>query len=434
MANKNTNKKPDKKKEEAKKEELKKEVKEEKTTKASKAPEKKNNNNSSKKSNSTNVKKDNTRNDAKNKNAKKATTVVKKEENKEEKKEKVVESKKDNKESKVEETKKNKKVEKIDKSKKDEEKEDKAKEKANKKEEKAKRKAALENNKYAIKTRQKISLAITTIAIILVLGLIAYVTTTIIKKVNYHVENPIVTMEVEDYGTIKMELLPEYAPNTVANYIALANNGFYDGLTFHRTIPDFMIQGGDPNGDGTGNATLSDLKSEEEKNADNEDNENETVIPTDSTESDEYSIEGEFVLNGFSQNSLKCKRGVLAMARSDYSSLGTTFSKEGYNSASCQFFIVTSDKNESSLDGQYAGFGRVIEGMDVVDKIANGEVETRNSDEENKKQDKPINPPVIKSIRVDTHGVDYGKPKTGVPFDYYSYMMQHYYGGGMPTQ
>ena len=143
-----------------------------------------------------------------------------------------------------------------------------------------------------------------------------------------------------------MELLPEYAPNTVTNYIALSNNGFYDGLTFHRTIPDFMIQGGDPNGDGSGNATLGDLKSEEEKNADNEDNTDETVIPTTSTEDDtaEYSIEGEFAMNGCEKNTLKCKRGVIAMARSDYSSLGTTVAKEGYNSASCQFFIVTSDR------------------------------------------------------------------------------------------
>ena len=417
MANKNTNnKKTDKKKEEAKKEELKKDVKEEKTSKESKEPEKNVNKNSSKKADSNKNKKENAKNDAKNKNAQKATTVVKKEEKteKEEKKEK---------EEKVE------KVEKVVDSKKDKkaEKEDKSKEKATKKEEKAKRKAALENNKYAIKTKQKVSLAITTIAIILVLGLIAYVTTTIIKKVNYKVDNPIATIEVENFGTIKVELLPEYAPNTVSNFIALANNGFYDGLTYHRTIPDFMIQGGDPNGDGTGNATLGDLKSEEEKNAETEENKTDT----ETSDSDEYSIEGEFVLNGFSQNSLKCKRGIIAMARSDYSSLGATFAKEGYNSASCQFFIVTSDTNESSLDGQYAGFGRVTEGMDVVDKIANVEVETRSSDDENKKQDKPVNPPVITSIRVDTHGIDYGKPKTGEPFDYYSYMMQQYYGGGM---
>ena len=412
MANKNTNnKKTDKKKEEAKKEELKKDVKEEKTSKEAKQPEKKENKNSSKKADPN--KKENTKNDAKNKNAKKATTVVKKEEKKE-KEEKEI---KIEKEEKVVDSEKDKKVEK----------EDKSKEKAAKKEEKAKRKAALENNKYAIKTKQKVSLAITTVAIILVLGLIAYVTTTIIKKVNYKIDNPIATIEVENFGTIKVELLPEYAPNTVSNFIALANNGFYDGLTYHRTIPDFMIQGGDPNGDGTGNATLGDLKSEEEKNAESEEN----GTDAETSDSDEYSIEGEFVLNGFSQNSLKCKRGVLAMARSDYSSLGATFAKEGYNSASCQFFIVTSDTNENSLDGQYAGFGRVTEGMDVVDKIANVEVETRSSDDENKKQDRPVNPPVITSIRVDTHGIDYGKPKTGEPFDYYSYMMQQYYGGGM---
>ena len=245
-------------------------------------------------------------------------------------------------------------------------------------------------------------------------------------KLNYDTENPVVALYVKDYGSIVIELYPEYAENTVNNFISLVKNGFYDNNTFHRLVPKFVLQGGDPNGDGTGNATLGDLKSDEEKNAEGEENKTDT----ETSDSDEYSIEGEFVLNGFSQNSLKCKRGVIAMARSDYSSLGATFAKEGYNSASCQFFIVTSDTNESSLDGQYAGFGRVTEGMDVVDKIANVEVETRSSDDENKKQDKPVNPPVITSIRVDTHGIDYGKPKTGEPFDYYSYMMQQYYGGG----
>ena len=187
-----------------------------------------------------------------------------------------------------------------------------------------------------------------------------------------------------------------------------------------------MIQGGDPNGDGSGNATLGDLKSEEEKNAENNTDANNTTAEDDTAE---YSIEGEFAMNGYENNTLKCKRGVIAMARSDYSSLGTTVAKEGYNSASCQFFIVTSEEHESSLDGQYAGFGKVIEGMDVVDKIANVEVQTRESGDNTLKQDMPIDPPVITSIRVDTHGVDYGKPKTQEPFDYYSYMMRQYYGG-----
>ena len=247
-----------------------------------------------------------------------------------------------------------------------------------------------------------ILLVITVIAILVVLGAIAWTLNTVITKNNYKAENPIATIEIENMGKITVELYPQYAPNTVANFITLANSGFYNGLTFHRTIPDFMIQGGDPNGDGTGNATLKDI------GEDGEDN---------------YAIKGEFIINGFSKNTLKHTRGVISMARSDYSSLG--LSTQGYNSGSCQFFIMTADN--SSLDGMYAAFGEVKDGMDIVDQISNVEVETRDSSDENLTADKPVNPPVITSISVDTKGVDYGKPETVEPFDYSSYIMSQYY-------
>ncbi|MBQ5630391.1 MAG: peptidylprolyl isomerase [Ruminococcus sp.] len=132
-------------------------------------------------------------------------------------------------------------------------------------------------------------------------------------------------IDVKDYGKITVELYPQYAPKTVANFVKLAESGFYDGLTFHRIIKDFMIQGGDPLGNGTGG-------------------------------SDE-NIVGEFSANGFAQNTLSHKRGVISMARSN-----------DMNSASSQFFIV--HKDSTFLDGQYAAFGEVTDGMDVVDKIA----------------------------------------------------------------
>lgn len=274
--------------------------------------------------------------------------------------------------------------------------------------------------------KNKIIMIATVIAIILVLGAIAYVANTIIKKTNYKTENPIATIEVEEFGTIKVELYPQYAPNTVANFIALANNGFYNGLTFHRTIPDFMIQGGDVNGDGTGSAKLSNIGVEETKTE--SENATDDGVVTES-ENGSYNIKGEFILNGFSQNTLKHKKGVISMARSDYSSQGSTsITKKGYDSASSQFFIMT--KDNSSLDGLYAAFGEVKEGMDVVEKIANVEVQTRdeNNTDENLTLDRPVTPPVIKTITIDTKGVDYGKPETIEPFDYYSYMMQQYYG------
>ena len=137
--------------------------------------------------------------------------------------------------------------------------------------------------------------------------------------------NPIVTIEMATGEKIKIELYPEIAPNTVRNFVSLVKKGFYDGLTFHRIIPGFMTQGGCPEGTGMGNPG--------------------------------YRIKGEFTRNQF-QNNLKHSRGVISMARA-----------MNFDSAGSQFFIM--HENSPHLDGQYASFGKVIEGMDVVDKIAN---------------------------------------------------------------
>lgn len=240
------------------------------------------------------------------------------------------------------------------------------------------------------------------IAIVVVLVLISKVCFEIYKNVTMEVKNPIATMEVEGYGTVKIELYPDQAPETVANFIKLANNGFYNGLTFHRTIPDFMIQGGDKNGDGTGSPTLKNLLG-------------------DSAEDKEYAIKGEFLANQV-KNTIKHKKGTISMARSDYSSLG--LNEQGYNSAGSQFFIVTTDMT-SSLDGSYAAFGQVTEGYDIVEKIANVDVVTRDENAE-EGLNKPVNPPVIKSLSVETFGVDYGTPETLDVFDYQSYLQQMY--------
>ena len=169
-------------------------------------------------------------------------------------------------------------------------------------------------------------------------------------------QNPIVTIEMEDGGTIKAELYPEIAPNTVNNFISLITKGYYDGVIFHRVIPGFMIQGGDPKGTGTGGPG--------------------------------YSIKGEFTRNGF-KNDLKHDRGVLSMARTMMP-----------NSAGSQFFIM--HKNSPHLDGQYAAFGKVLEGMEVVDAIAN----TRRGP-----NDKPLTPQVMKKVTVETFGVEYPEPE-----------------------
>ena len=250
----------------------------------------------------------------------------------------------------------------------------------------------------------KVSTIIMIIAIIAVIAGIVFLGYGIYKSKTYKVQNPVATMEIENYGTIKIELYPDYAPETVTNFIKLANNGFYDGLTFHRTIPEFMIQGGDKNGDGTGSPSLKDL---DENLAD-----------------EEYTIKGEFIANKYN-NKLKLERGVIAMARGDYSSMSPTLAEEGYNSAGSQFFIMTTDKN-TSLSGYYAGFGKVIEGLDIVHNIENVECEAVASEgtesSESAEVSKPVTDVVISSITVETYGAKYEKPETMEPFNYMKWL------------
>lgn len=169
-------------------------------------------------------------------------------------------------------------------------------------------------------------------------------------------KNPVVTITMENGGVIKAELYPEIAPNTVNNFIDLINRGFYDGLIFHRVIPGFMIQGGDPEGNGMGGPG--------------------------------YSIKGEFSRNGF-KNELKHTKGVLSMA-------GTM----DPNSAGSQFFIMVEDAPH--LDGQYASFGKVIEGMEVADEIVNAKTDY---------SDRPYEDQVMKSMTVETFGETYSEPE-----------------------
>ena len=239
------------------------------------------------------------------------------------------------------------------------------------------------------------------IALILVIVLIAGIGYGYYKKATMEVKNPVATMEVENFGTIKIELYPQ----TVSNFVTLANRGFYDGLTFHRIVKDFMIQGGDKEGTGQGSASIKDLK--------------------DDGEDTEYSIKGEFVSNGVN-NKLKFEEGVIGMARNDYTQYSSSLAEESYNSGSSQFFIMT--KANTSLNGNYTSFGKVIEGMDIVHNIESVEVKAADDSEEsgNTEVSTPVNPPKITSIRVETYGIDYGLPETLTPFDYTTWMYKQY--------
>jgi len=263
--------------------------------------------------------------------------------------------------------------------------------------------------KTANKKKEKRKIILLVIAILIILAIIATLGFGYFRKATYKVKNPIATMAIEDYGTIKIELYPKYAENTVNNFIALANNGFYDGLTFHRIIKDFMVQGGDPKGNGSGSPTLSAIHPTVEKG---------------SKDDITYNIDGEFVLNGYENNTLKLEKGVIAMARTDYTDYvyyygyDQSLIAEGYNSAGSQFFIMTTDNN-TSITGYYAGFGRVIEGYDVLEKLANTKV--KEATDEYSEASTPVNPPVITSIRVETFDTQYEKPITHKQFDIKNY-------------
>ena len=168
--------------------------------------------------------------------------------------------------------------------------------------------------------------------------------------------NPIVTITMENGDVMKAELYPEIAPITVENFVNLVKDGFYDGLTFHRIINGFMIQGGDPLGNGTGGS--------------------------------DKTIKGEFSENG-AENSISHVRGTISMARS-----------QDYDSASSQFFIM--HKDAPHLDGAYAAFGKVTKGQDIVDKIAEVETDFR---------DAPLEPQMMIKVTADTFGVDYPEPE-----------------------
>lgn len=172
-------------------------------------------------------------------------------------------------------------------------------------------------------------------------------------------DNPIVSMEIENYGTIEIELYPEYAPNTVANFVNLIESGFYNGNNFHRLAKGFVLQGGDPTGTGTGGPG--------------------------------YSIKGEFSKNNYTKNTLSHTEGVISMARNSIS----------MDSAGSQFFIVLSDSAKYSLDTMYAGFGKVTKGMSILKEIESKEEVTDNVSGKLKENI------TITKVTVDTKGATY---------------------------
>ena len=265
-----------------------------------------------------------------------------------------------------------------------------------------------------MKNFKKIVLCIIVLAIIaaIVLVVVNFTMSKVSKK-----PNPVVTMEIEGYGTVKIELYPDKAPNTVKNFIKLAQRGFYNGKGF-TDIEDGFIEGGfneDPNAEAdeknlTPAAKLSNLFDGIEEGKDKD-----------------YAIKGEFIENGFNDNTLSHERGVVSMFRKSYTQYQREIAmlqmmgykdeinsliNQMYDSQSSAFFILT--KDNTGYNGTYTAFGKVIEGMDIVDKMAAIEVKTATDEEtgETTKTGKPVSVPVIKNVTVETYGVDYGDPET----------------------
>ncbi len=244
--------------------------------------------------------------------------------------------------------------------------------------------------------KNKLTYSIVALIIVIIIG--GFLAYGYYQKATYKLQRPVVSMEIQGYGTVKMELYPDMAPNTVKNFIKLINEGYYNGLTFHR-VEESLIQGGDKQGDGKG--------------------------------STEYSIDGEFAKNNYNENTLSFERGTVGLARMDYtyySSIDSSLIEKGYNSGCAQFFIMAQD--QKGYDGYYTAFGKVIEGIEIVDELTKIETKTETNEEtgETTTTTTPVNAPVIKNMTVETFGVEYGEPETHEVFDINSFIMQKLYG------
>ena len=260
------------------------------------------------------------------------------------------------------------------------------------------------------KTKLMIWVIIAVLAV-LVLGLLCY---NIFAYETRKVQNPVATLEVENYGNIKIELYPEYAPNTVANFINLINKGFYNGKTFYGKDVNAIFA--TQNSDGSLAEPTKSLV--------------DSSVQAGTEQDTKYQINGEFVANHFNENTLKHEKGVVSMLRQEYSSfLGLT--EQGYNSASCHFQIML-DSNRN-LNGVYTAFGKVVEGLDVVEKIFAIEekpAEVKEGEEAPTQDETSIKqlatPAVIKNASVETFSTEYPMPEIHEAFDYNAFLQNYF--------
>lgn len=260
--------------------------------------------------------------------------------------------------------------------------------------------------------KKKTQLIVWIILAVLAIALCGFICVNIVMAKTHEVKNPVATFELENYGTVKIELYPEYAPNTVANFISLINKKFYDGKAFYGRDVNAIYA--TRNIDGELAAPTTSLI--------------DSSIKAGSSDDYEYQINGEFVANGFESNTLKHEKGVVSMLRENYASY-FGLETEGYNSASCHFQIMLDDNR--NLNGLYAAFGKVTEGLDVVEKVFNSAtVQSEEDSEETETSENTIidfeTPVIITSATVETYGVDYGVPVVHSAFDYNAYLQNYF--------
>ena len=255
--------------------------------------------------------------------------------------------------------------------------------------------------------KEKWKMGIGAVLIVGLIGLIIGVAVNAIRANSEEIANPVATFEIQDQGAVKIELYPQYAPNTVANFIALINCGFYSNKVVYGKDDLCLYMARDTAEDAKG-PKLSLLDENVEADSEND---------------YEYEIKGEFVANKFEQNTLRHEKGVISLNRSDYSAYSLT--EEGYNSGNYRFSVMMTEN--ASLNGVYCAFGKVIEGFEVLEKIY-GEQEVAPSEGENQEStiQKFASQPVITNASVETYGVDYGKPKVHEAFDIQAYINDLY--------
>lgn len=256
--------------------------------------------------------------------------------------------------------------------------------------------------------KEKNQMIVWIVLTVLMFALVSFIVGNIIISKVHEVKNPVATFEIENYGNIKIELYPEYAPNTVLNFINLVNKGYYNGKTFYGKDINAIFATKTQDGEVV-EPTISLIDSSIEVGSEND---------------KKYQINGEFIANGVN-NTLKHEKGVVSMLREEYSSyFGLT--EAGYNSASSHFQIML-DTNRK-LNGLYTAFGKVVEGLDIVEKIHQIEAIEKTEEEETTASNimELSTPAVIKNATIETFGINYNIPKVHEAFDYNAFLQEYF--------